>query len=128
MFRHFAIPVAALWAVAGASGWQGPMYDRVIVTLPYPVVVQEKTLPPGEYTIEEHRSTTNSGIVHIMSDTGMTLEATVTSIPALDNKTPEDTSLVLNRYGNEYYLNKMWIQGKNYGYEFRLPDSLKSRE
>jgi hyperosmotically inducible periplasmic protein len=128
MYRQLVVPIVALWAVAGAAGWQGPLYDRVIVNLPYPVMVQEKTLPPGEYVIEEQRSPAKTGILYIKSDSGMSHEATVTTIPALDNRTPEETRLVLDRYGDEYYLNKMWIQGKNYGYEFQLPEAVKARE
>ena len=45
----------------------------------------------------------------------------------LDNRTPEDTKVVLHHYGNDYYFDKVWIQGKDYGYEFPLPDSVKSR-
>jgi hyperosmotically inducible protein len=128
MSRHFVAPILALWAVSGAAGWQGPLRDRVIVKLPYAVTVQEKTLPPGEYVIEEISSQAKNYVLRISSDSGMTHETMVRTIPALDNKTPEETRLVLDRYGDEHYLSKMWIQGKNYGYEFQQPESLKSRE
>ena len=113
---------------SGAWAWQGPMYDRVIVNLPYPIALQDKILQPGSYTIEENRSQTKNNILHIFSDNGMKLEATVQTIPTLDNKTPSDTTIVLERYGNDYYLDKIWIQGKDYGYQFRVPETLKSRE
>jgi hypothetical protein len=50
------------------------------------------------------------------------------TIPTLDNRTPESTKVVLHRFGNDYFFDKIWIQGKNYGYEFPLPDSVKARE
>jgi hyperosmotically inducible protein len=115
-----------LGAMGSAWAWQGPMYDRVIVNLPYPVTLQDKTLPPGPYTIEENRGQSKTNILHIFSDNGMKLEATVQTIPALDNRTPSDTRLVLERYGANYYLDKVWIQGKDYGYQFRMPENLKS--
>src|SRR5437588_12481709 len=114
-------PMGVLSLLIGAMGpvWaQGPLYDRVIVNLPYSVVVEDRTLPPGSYTIQEDRSQTKNNILHIYSDNGMKLETTVTTIPAVKNRTPSDSQVVLDRYGNDYYLDKMWVQGKDYGYQF----------
>jgi hypothetical protein len=46
----------------------------------------------------------------------------------LDNRTPEHTKLVLDHFGDNYYLHKIWVQGKNYGYEFPLPRDIRRRE
>src|SRR5262249_33758343 len=91
-------------------------------------VVQDKVLPPGPYTIEEHRGASKTNVVHIFSDGGMRLEATVQTIPAMKNRTPSDTSVILNRFGDRYYIDKVWIQGKDYGYQFREPESIRSLE
>jgi hypothetical protein len=105
-----------------------PMYDVITVTLPYPVKVRDAVLPPGDYEIKQDASPTNNRVLHFYSDKGMKFETTAMAIPALDNKTPSETSLLLDRYGSDYYLNKIWVQGKDYGYEFPIPDSVKSRE
>jgi len=55
------------------------------------------------------------------------LRTSTMTIPTLDNNTPENTKVVLHHYGDDYYFDKIWIQGKNYGYEFPLPDAVKSR-
>ena len=57
----------------------------------------------------------------------MKLRTTSLTIPTLDNNTPENTKIILHHYGNDYYFDKIWIQGKNYGYEFPLPNAVKSR-
>ena len=119
---------ALLLAAAAGAMAQGPMYDQVIVNLPYSVTLNDKTLPAGSYTIEEDRSTAKNYILHILGDNGMKLEATVQTIPALKNQTPEQTQVILDHVGNDYYFDKMWIQGKDYGYQFLKPDTLKSRE
>ena len=46
----------------------------------------------------------------------------------VDIGTPKDTKLVLHHFGQDYYMDKIWIQGKNYGYEFPLPENVKARE
>jgi hypothetical protein len=116
----------ATWTPSNA---QGPMYDRVNVNLPYSVTIGERTLPPGDYVIQQLRDQGGgSRVLLIYSDSGMKFETSAMTIPALDNRTPEDTKVVLHHFANDYYFDKIWIQGKDYGYEFPLPDAVKSRE
>jgi hypothetical protein len=108
---------------------QGPLYDKVIVDLPYSVTIGDKVLQPGNYVIRQNPSTGGgSRVLLIYSDSGNKFETSAMTIPALDNLTPKDTKVVLHRFGNDYFFDKVWIQGKNYGYEFPLPESVKSRE
>jgi len=123
------VGLALSFLTATALMAQGPLNDRIIVKLPYAMNVNGTVLQPGDYEIKQHDSVAGgSRILHFYSDKGMKFETTAMAIPALDNKTPEKTELMLNQYGNDYYLNKIWVQGKNYGYEFPIPDSVKSRE
>jgi hypothetical protein len=108
---------------------QGPMYDKVEVNLPYPVTINHTTLQPGDYVIRQHESAAGgSRVLHFFSDGGMKLETTAMAIPALDNRTPKETKLILDHIGNDYYLNKIWVQGKDYGYEFPIPSDIRMRE
>src|SRR3954471_20679157 len=129
----FAIAAGVL--ALGLATWmtpskaQGPMYDRVNVNLPYSVTIGERTLQPGDYVIQQLRDQGGgSRVLLIYSDNGMKFETSAMTIPALDNRTPEDTKVILHHFGNDYYFDKVWIQGKDYGYEFPLPDAVKSRE
>jgi hypothetical protein len=108
---------------------QGPLYDKVLVNLPYTVTIGNHTLQPGEYQIRQMDSPGGANrVLLIYSDNGMKFETSAMTIPALDNRTPEDTKVVLHHFGPDYYFDKIWIQGKNYGYEFPLPDSVKARQ
>jgi hypothetical protein len=125
--RNLLLTVGFLAASIGIA--QGPLYDRIIVTMPYPMNVNGTVLQPGDYEIRQHQSAAGgSRILHFYSDGGMKLETTAMAIPALDNKTPEETKLVLDHIGSDYYLNKVWVQGKDYGYEFPIPDEVRRRE
>jgi hypothetical protein len=116
----------ATWTPSKA---QGPLFDRVNVNLPYSVTIGERTLPPGDYTIQQLRDQGGgSRVLLIYSDSGMKFETSAMTIPALENRTQEDTRVILHHFGNDYYFDKVWIQGKDYGYEFPLPDAVKSRE
>jgi len=112
---------------ASAALAQGPMYDKIIVNLPYEVKVRDTVLPPGEYEIRQDPSPTNNRILRFYTDKGMKFETTAMAIPALDNRTPTETSLMLDKYGSDYYLNKIWVQGKQYGYEIPLPKEARQR-
>jgi len=117
----------ATWMTPGKA--QGPLYDRVNVNLPYSVTIGDRTLQPGDYVIQQLRDAgSNSRVLLIYSDKGMRFETSAMTIPTLDLKTPEDTKVMLHHFGSDYYFDKVWIQGKNYGYEFPVPDSVKARE
>jgi len=126
-FRHSLLTAGLLTASALMA--QGPMYDKVEVNLPYPVTINNTTLQPGDYVIRQHDSAAGgSRVLHFFSDQGMKLETTAMAIPALDNRTPKETKLILDHIGDDYYLNKIWIQGKDYGYEFPIPSDIRMRE
>jgi hypothetical protein len=117
----------AAWTTPSKA--QGPMYDRVNVNLPYSVTIGNRTLQPGDYVIQQLRDQGgNSRVLLIYSDNGMKFETSAMTIPALDRNTPESTKVMLHHFGNDYYFDKIWIQGKDYGYEFPVPDSVKSRQ
>lgn len=107
---------------------QGPMYDTVYVNLPYTVTIGDKTLQPGDYVIKELPSQDKSRVLTIYGNHGMNFETSTMTIPAYQVTTPEDTKVVLHHFANDYYFDRIWIQGKNYGYEFPLPNSVKQRE
>src|SRR5579872_547167 len=92
---------------------QGPLYDKVIVDLPYSVTIGNKVLQPGNYVIRQNDSPGGgSRVLLIYSNGGMHFETSTLTIPALDNRTPSSTKVVLHRFGNDYYFDKIWVQGK----------------
>src|SRR5947209_4781537 len=99
-----AAAIIGIAALSVGSRAQGPLYDKVMVNLPYTVTVGEKVLSPGEYTIKQLRSEGGAGrVLLIYSDNGMKFETSAMTIPALDNRTPEDTKVILHHYGTDYY-------------------------
>jgi hypothetical protein len=106
-----------------------PMNDRVVVNLPYSVTIGDKILQPGNYTIQELDSIAGkSPVLVIYGDNGMQFETSAMTIPALENRTQPDTRVLLHHIGNDYYFDKIWIQGEDYGYEFVLPKNVIQRE
>jgi hypothetical protein len=120
---------AATLITPGKIQGQGPLYDRVEVNLPYSVTIENRTLQPGDYVIQQLRSASgDSRVLLIYSDNGMKFETTAMTIPTLDPNTARKTEVVLHHFGTDYYFDKIWVQGKDYGYEFPLPNNVKQRE
>jgi hypothetical protein len=117
----------ALFSAPGNA--QGPLWDVVHVNMPYSVTIGDKVLQPGQYVIQQNRDAGGgSRVMLIYSNNGMKFETSAMTIPALDPDTARDTKVVLHHYGSDYYFDKIWVQGKEYGYEFPVPSSVKSRE
>jgi hypothetical protein len=129
LFKTGGPAVALAIAMTGGIYAQGPLYDKVIVDLPYRVTINDTVLEPGHYVIRQLDDPGGgSRVLQIFSDNGMKLQTSTLTIPTLDNNTPESTKVILHHYGNDYYFDKIWIQGKNNGYEFPLPNAVKSRQ
>jgi hypothetical protein len=128
-FAASALVLGLATFVAPSTVQAQPMFDRVDVTLPYSVTIGDKTLQPGNYVIQQLDSASGgSQVLLIYGDNGMKFQTSALTIPALQNRTQPDTRVILHHIGNDYYFDKVWVQGKDYGYEFPLPNSVKQRE
>jgi hypothetical protein len=116
----------ALLLAASALPAQGPISDKMTVTFSSPVTVEGTTLAPGEYAIRQLPSASNPRILEFSSENGTKIEVTATAIPVLDNSTPTRTSVILDQRGSDYQLKRIWVQGKDYGYEFLTSDKAQS--
>jgi len=118
-----ATAIALVGLSSAVTGQQ--LIDGIKVDLPYAVTVGEIVLEPGEYEIRR-ASQNQDQVLQIFSNDKMRYQTSVITVPALDNKTPEDTKDVLHHIGDNYYFDKIWIQGKDYGYEFVLPERARA--
>jgi len=101
----------------------------VKVNLPYTVTLGDKTLPPGEYTIQQlENAGGDSPVLLIYNGSGMKFQTSAMTVKAVDVTAPSDSSVSLHHIGDNYYFDKVWVAGKNYGYEIPLPKSVKERE
>ncbi|MBI1786877.1 MAG: hypothetical protein HYR60_04895 [Acidobacteria bacterium] len=89
--------------------------QKLVVQIPFEFSAGIAVLPAGEYTVETDivpgvvrlRSTDHKSAAMIISQSVETL------------KTPNDPKLVFNRYGDQYFLWRVWKAGNNIGKEFR---------
>ena len=93
------------------------MSDMVKVTLPQGVMVGTVKLPAGAYTIRDLSDEGSSSVLEIRSDKGTTVVAEVMRISESDNKRPDRTEVILRRESGKYQLDKIWLEGRDHGYE-----------
>jgi len=112
---------AAVFLSMNAWG-QAPPFDTVRVDLPANVKINGQTLPAGRYEIRQVQSFGGAArVLFIASNGGTKLEVAGATIPILNNETPGETKVIVQHIGDIYYLDKIWINGKDYGYQFPLP-------
>jgi hypothetical protein len=94
------------------------MSEVVKVTLPPGVMVGTVRLPAGAYAIRDLSDEgASSSVLQIRSDKGTTVVAEVMRISESDNKRPDRTEVILRRESGKLQLDKIWLQGRDYGYE-----------
>jgi len=110
--------VFALSAACSLLIAQGPVGDKVEVKFNQEVRVGSQTLPAGEYEIRQITSASNPRVLEFTTNHGTNLQATVTAVPIMQNTPPAETQVILDQEGSVARLNRIWVQGKTYGYEF----------
>src|SRR5262245_23621172 len=90
-------------------------------SIPFDFVVGEKQLPSGEY----HVKSISQGTTMIQSVNSGSSAVVLTSA-AQAAKILDVGKLVFNRYGDQYFLSKIWVPGSDSGRE--LPKSRLERE
>jgi hypothetical protein len=93
------------------------------VNIPFNFVVGGATLPSGEYTVQ---GLGNSGNAISIRKLDQTAKSLTLAIRCESSKTPEQSKLVFHRYGDRYFLAKIWMAGDNAGHE--LPKSRREAE
>jgi hypothetical protein len=99
--------------------------DRILVDIPREVHVGEKVLAPGNYELHREASFVNP-VVKIFNNDEMQHETAVLPIKTESDEVVEDTRVVLEKVGDNYYMTKIWIEGRKTGYEIPLPERARN--
>jgi hypothetical protein len=87
---------------------------KVQVTVPFSFIVNRATLPAGQYLVQ---SVDIEGKVLAIRN----LETNSTNLVIFNSCTSlasvKQTKLVFHRYGERYFLNRIWVAGNNSGHE-----------
>lgn len=85
------------------------------VSVPNSFILDDKTYPAGEYSIEQTPNTVDSSSLLVLRGEGKT--AIFDTIATRSNVSAANTQLVFDKVGDQYFLSKIWIKGENTGNE-----------
>lgn len=91
---------------------------RSRVSIPFSFNVGGETLPAGDYTVEPHWSASNVWALRSSEANKTTLFLTI-AVWTADPQ--EETQFVFNKYGDRYFLARIWTAGRNTGRELSMP-------
>ena len=91
---------------------------NVKANVPFDFVVDKDTLPAGDYSIRSINDATGGRTLVIQNGT-RSLKLVNPNIA--DSLKPAKTShLLFHRYGDEYFLAQIWVQGEKVGRQFKM--------
>jgi len=111
---------------AGGRLYGQTAHETLVMTIPDDVVVGKNVLPKGDYEI------TNTSPVAPMlrfynQDRGRYEALTLAVRTTTDNlRASDNTKLVLEKIGSQYYLTQIWIYGRANGLEIPLTNRARS--
>jgi hypothetical protein len=112
MKRNYTILAALILMVISAVGSANAQTSSINISIPFDFVVENQTLPAGEYNIQP----AVGGRIMLRSHDGATA-TTVLTLPVKSQQPSSETKLVFKRYGNQYFLAQVWSRGANVGRE-----------
>ncbi len=102
--RVLAIAAALIVSTIGAGRCLGQQCTTA--NIPFAFVVGNKTLPAGEYQIQQPLGTTESAQLIRRSDGSVT--TIVLTMAAEPNDKNTQPRLIFKQYGHEYFLSQIW--------------------
>jgi hypothetical protein len=114
--RTFAM-VSLLLALTAIS--VSAQSGRSKINIPFSFIVDQKTLPAGEYTVERNRR--DSDKVWLIQSSDGHAGVYVMTMFSHASKTQEKLRLVFHQYGAQYFLSQIWTPGGNTGHELSMP-------
>jgi len=122
--KRQAVSLVSLLSLLLVAGSAIAQTIHVRGDIPFNFVVGSKTYPAGTYEIGSIDST-NSKTLLLKTRDG-SASAMINS-NAAESLTPANkTKLVFNRYGNQYFLSQIWVNGETRGHQ--LPKSNREKE
>ena len=100
-----SVAVAAVYA-----GSESPIH----VDIPFSFVVGSKILPAGRYTVSQTRS---DCVLQLRSEDSRETIFTPLTIPVRSRMEPHRAELQFHRYGDDYFLSKVWMSTDGEGCE-----------
>jgi len=113
-----------LFAVLAIASAHAQTRKEMTASIPFSFNVGNKSFPAGEYEVTRLNPQSDKAVIAIKSEDGR-LSKIVLTMPVEATRTQERARLIFNRYGDEYYLTRVWTAADSTGLE--VPQSSSER-
>ena len=97
------------------------------VNIPHSFIVNNTTLPAGEYTVKVADDYSDLNLLEIRSRQGH-MAVIFETDPVKANRTQNRSELVFNKLGDNYFLSRVFLKGDEYGNELPKSRMMKRME
>ena len=88
---------------------------RLNVNIPFEFSITNHVLPAGEYTVSQLPQ--NGQKILVIRSVDCSLHEMFLTLSTQARTTPNQSALVFHRYGDQYFLSKVWTGGNDRGHE-----------
>jgi hypothetical protein len=111
-----ALAILGLMVSLAAAPAQAGSPERITIEIPFEFTVGKETLPAGTYDLYP----TVADRVSMLRSTDSDHTAFATVIPVATKEFQSETTLVFRRYGDQYFLARIWVAGRFRGGELAM--------
>jgi hypothetical protein len=119
-----AILMAAAMTLTVLASTHVARAQDLVVTIPFDFAAGSANLPAGDYSVKAGSPTSHT--ILLMNRNNPDASVIVTANAASSGQPQSQSKLVFNRYGDRYFLSKIWAEGSTMGRE--LPKSNREKE
>ena len=124
--KQLGLSLAAVALLSVATLFAVNSRDKMFVHFTHPVHVQGDILAPGSYTIGTMGGAeSNNNVLEVYGKNNVHFKTSFTTVDAKKLGGADTTHVSLLKIGNDYYLDKIFIQGHVYGYQVLLPEYIR---
>ncbi|HEY6987372.1 MAG TPA: hypothetical protein VH369_03250 [Bryobacteraceae bacterium] len=125
--KQLGLSLAAVALLSVATLFAVNSRDTMFVHFTHPVHVQGDVLAPGQYTIETMSGAeANNNVLEVYGKNNRHFKTTFTTIGDKKIGGADTTHVTLLKIGGNYYLDKIFIQGRVHGYQVLLPEDIRN--
>ena len=91
--------------------------NSIAINIPFDFAVGQTKLPAGNYTLSRIALPSSYDRIVIQTADGRGDTRTVMTGPNRTSEVQKQSSLVFNRYGDQYFLSQVWMAGSDTGHD-----------
>ena len=110
---YMVVTIIALITVAGLSSARAQTTVLLKANVPFEFSVGSKTMPAGQYTVRCTNPSSDKKVLQLRSSHGHESALVITS--SVIGKGQDDSKLVFNRYGDQYFFAQAWLPSESTG-------------